>query len=94
VREERKRQRTAALQDAVATDFTPLLPQGLGVRLSSAALLSVHWHAPFSRGASCKIELEPPYVGCYSVILTLAALLEVKIHAARLVRRSASLRLR
>src|SRR6267142_1144919 len=37
----RKRQRTAALQDAVATDRTPFLPRGLGVRLSSAALTSV-----------------------------------------------------
>jgi hypothetical protein len=34
-----KRQRTAALQDAVAKGRTPLLPRGLGVRLSSAAFL-------------------------------------------------------
>src|SRR5689334_23871312 len=36
--QQRKRQRTAALQDAVARERTPLLPQGFGVRLSSAAL--------------------------------------------------------
>jgi hypothetical protein len=34
-----KRQRTAALQDAVPTDWAPLIPQGFGVRLSSAALI-------------------------------------------------------
>src|SRR6266850_7026290 len=34
-----KRQRTATLQDAVATDCVPLIPRGLGVRLSSAAFL-------------------------------------------------------
>ena len=32
-----KRQRTAALQDAIATNCTQLLPRGLGVRLCSAA---------------------------------------------------------
>jgi len=32
-----KRQRTAALQDAVATNCKPLFPRGLGMRLSSAA---------------------------------------------------------
>jgi hypothetical protein len=47
-RKQRKRQRTAALQDAVATERTPLLPRGLGVRLSSAALASVRWQAPYS----------------------------------------------
>jgi len=36
-----KRQRTAALQDAVARDRTLLFPRGPGVRLSSAALLFV-----------------------------------------------------
>jgi len=36
-----KRQRTAALQDAVATDCAPFLPRGLGVRLSSAALANI-----------------------------------------------------
>ena len=35
-----KRQRTAALQDATAFLATLLLPQGLGVRLSSAAFVS------------------------------------------------------
>src|SRR5690349_18873853 len=35
-----KRQRTAALQDAVATVCAPLLPRGLGVRLSSAAFVA------------------------------------------------------
>jgi hypothetical protein len=35
-----KRQRTAALQDAVATDCKLLLPRGLGVRLSSAAFVN------------------------------------------------------
>jgi len=35
-----KRQRTAALQDAVAMDRTPLVPRGFGVRLSSAAFIS------------------------------------------------------
>jgi hypothetical protein len=34
-----KRQRTAALQHAGALSRTPLLPQGLGVRLSSAAFV-------------------------------------------------------
>jgi hypothetical protein len=34
-----KRQRTAALQDAGALSHTPLLPRGLGVRLSSAAFV-------------------------------------------------------
>ena len=32
-------------EDAVATDRTPLLPRGLGVRQPYAALSSVHWHA-------------------------------------------------
>jgi beta-galactosidase len=41
----RKRQGTAALQDAVARNCTSLLPQGFGVRLSSAALSSVRWQA-------------------------------------------------
>jgi hypothetical protein len=36
-----KRQRTAALQDAAAFFGTWLLPQGLGVRLSSAAFISL-----------------------------------------------------
>src|SRR6266436_9284022 len=41
-----KRQRTAALQDAVATDRTLLLPRGLGVRLSSAAfVVGIHGHS-------------------------------------------------
>jgi hypothetical protein len=35
-----KRQRTAALQDAVATGCAPLLPRGFGVRLSSAAFIA------------------------------------------------------
>jgi hypothetical protein len=35
-----KRQRTAALQDADALNCTPLLPRGLGVRLSSAAFVA------------------------------------------------------
>src|SRR5262245_13738688 len=35
-----KRKRTAALQDAVATERMPLFQRGLGVRLSSAALMS------------------------------------------------------
>jgi hypothetical protein len=35
-----KRQKTAALQDAGATDRTRLLPQGFGVRLSSAAFVA------------------------------------------------------
>src|SRR5690348_989732 len=34
-----KRQRTAALQDAGAMERTPLIPRGLGVRLSSAAFV-------------------------------------------------------
>jgi len=37
-----KRQRTAALQDAVAMNRMPLLPRGLGVRLSSAAFAVGH----------------------------------------------------
>src|SRR6267154_779960 len=37
VRKQQKRQRTAALQDAVAADCAQLLPRGFGVRLSSAA---------------------------------------------------------
>jgi hypothetical protein len=36
-----KRQRTAALQDATALFGTLLLPQGFGVRLSSAAFISL-----------------------------------------------------
>jgi hypothetical protein len=43
---EQKRQRPAALQDTVATDRVPLLPRGLGVRLSSAALPSNDQQAP------------------------------------------------
>jgi hypothetical protein len=35
-----KRQRTAALQDAVAMERMLLLPRGLGVRLSSAAFVA------------------------------------------------------
>src|SRR6267142_654500 len=36
---EEKRQRTAALQDAVATNCTALVPRDLGVRLPSAAFI-------------------------------------------------------
>jgi xylan 1,4-beta-xylosidase len=37
----KKRRRTAALQDAGATSDSPLRPQGFGVRLSSAAFMSL-----------------------------------------------------
>jgi hypothetical protein len=37
-----KRQRTAALQDAVTILDTPLLTQGFGVRLSSAAFITLN----------------------------------------------------
>jgi hypothetical protein len=49
-----KRQGTAALQDAVATDCAQLLPRGLGVRLSSAALFCFHPHVlPRSLASRC-----------------------------------------
>jgi hypothetical protein len=47
--QQRKRQRTAALHDAVATDCAPLFPRGFGVRLSSAAMPSVVWQADVAR---------------------------------------------
>ena len=36
---EEKRQRTAALQDALASDWVAIFPLGFGVRLSTAALV-------------------------------------------------------
>src|SRR5882672_2303662 len=62
-RKQRKRQRTAALQDAVPTDCVTLLPRGLGVRLSSAALASVHWRALSNPGSTQYRITEPPYIG-------------------------------
>jgi hypothetical protein len=52
-----KRQRTAALQDAVAIDCVPHLPRGLGVRLSSAAFIRT-----FMRAISCRIARRYRYV--------------------------------
>jgi len=66
-RKQRKRQRTAALQDAVATDCVTFLPRGLGVRLSSAALASVHWRALSNPGSTQYRIMEPPYLGCYNM---------------------------
>src|SRR6267142_78434 len=49
-----KRQRTAALQDAAATDCAPLHPRGFGVRLSSAAFAAgVHPCALLRSLTSC-----------------------------------------
>jgi hypothetical protein len=53
-----KRQRTAALQDAVARDSTLLFPRGLGVRLSSAALIAAIRAFNFVRWPSCRSALE------------------------------------
>jgi hypothetical protein len=57
-----KRQRTAALQDAVATDRAPLLPQGFGVRLSSAAF-----------AASIRSKGSLPFCPGVEILLKLAA---------------------
>src|SRR5689334_9185737 len=57
-----QRQRTAALQDAGATERTPLFPRGLGVRLSSAAFAS-HINTrdsvcrPYTRSPRCSPHL-------------------------------------
>ena len=58
-----KRQRTAALQDAVAIEAVPLFPQGLGVRLSSAAFTYVNSPALVNSLKPQQREIERPYVG-------------------------------
>src|SRR5947209_5640772 len=58
-RTESKRQGTAALQDAVATNCTLLRPRGLGVRLSPAAFsVDARATALLRSLASCCSELE------------------------------------
>jgi beta-galactosidase len=55
-----KRQRTAALQDAVAQDSAPELPRGFGVRLSSAAFVAVLWSRAvrfWSLDSSCALRI-------------------------------------
>src|SRR5437667_12874625 len=57
----RKRQRTAALQDASARHAARMLPQGFGVRLSSAAFPhGEHWRA--NNFASSSLHLLSPLV--------------------------------
>jgi hypothetical protein len=63
---QRKPQRTAALRDAVARKRTPLLPQGFGVRLSSAALTSFRWQVDLTTTHSSG---PPPHVGGYEIPL-------------------------
>jgi len=77
VSQQQKRQRTAALQDAAATDGALLPPPGLGVRLSSAAL------TPFVGGqitAICTLPLRLPRHKALGVRLTSAA---AKVRASR-----------
>src|SRR6267142_3151333 len=61
-----KRQRTAALQDAVATHCVPLIPRGLGVRLSSAAFLPMHHVGGYAQGQN-PTESSPLSCPCIAI---------------------------